>query len=72
MAQGMTLKYDEHADVLYISLGKPSPAVSEEVTEGVLMRRDPKTKRLVGVTILDFRTSFLKSPKPLPFTLEPA
>ncbi len=72
MDKGLTFKYDEHADVLYISLGKPTPAVSEELDDGVVVRRDPDTHKIVGLTIIDFRTTFLKETKHLPFTLQPA
>jgi uncharacterized protein YuzE len=70
MAQGLTFDYDEHADVLYLSLGKPKPAIAEELADGVLLRRDPATNAIVGLTIVDFRTSFLKRPKHLPLTLQ--
>ena len=72
MDQGLTFKYDEHADVLYISVGQPKPAVSEELEDGVVVRLDPRTKKIVGLTIIDFRTVFLKAPKRLPFVLQPA
>ena len=72
MAKGLSFAYDEHADVLYLSVGNPKPAVTEEVVDGVLLRRNPATGELVGVTILDFRTAFLKHPKRLPFTLRSA
>lgn len=72
MDKGLTFEYDEHADVLYISVGDPRPALSEELDDGVVVRRDPDTKKVVGLTIIDFRTTFLKEPKSLPFILQPA
>ena len=72
MAKGLTFSYDEHADVLYIAVGAPRAAISEELDEGIVLRRDPKTKQVVGLTIVDFRTAFLKHPKPLPLILQPA
>ena len=42
MEKGLTFEYDEHADVLYISVGTPKPAISEEVDEGIIFRRDPR------------------------------
>ena len=68
MAKGLNISYDEHADVLYLSHGKPRPAISHEVSEGILLRQDPRTQAVVGITIIDFRTTFLKHPKPLPLT----
>ena len=70
MAKGLTVFYDEHADVLYLSHGEPRPAISDEVSDGILLRRDPRTQAVVGLTIIDFRTSFLKHPKPLPLTFQ--
>ena len=70
MEKGLTFEYDEHADVLYISVGAPKPAISEEVDEGIIFRRDPATRQLTGLTIIDFRTTFLKAPKRLPVTLQ--
>ncbi len=47
--------YDKEADVLYFSEGKPSPrAKSVETEDDVVLRIDPKTKKVVGFTILNF------------------
>ncbi|NMC43480.1 MAG: DUF2283 domain-containing protein [candidate division Zixibacteria bacterium] len=46
--------YDKEADVLYAHIGKPRPAYSEETIDGVLIRRDPKTDRIVGFTIINY------------------
>jgi uncharacterized protein YuzE len=50
-----SINYDENADVLYISFGKPKPGIGVEVEEGDIVRVDPFTHRIVGVTIIDFR-----------------
>jgi uncharacterized protein YuzE len=52
-----TLQYyfDKEADVLYVSQGEPrADADSEEVGEGVVARFDPRTRGVVGFTILNF------------------
>ena len=72
MAKGLTVYYDEHADVLYLSRGEPKAAISDEIDEGILLRRDPRTRAVVGLTIIDFRTTFLKHPKPLPLAFQSA
>jgi len=54
-------EFDEEADVLYISVGKPRPAVSTDIGEGVIVRYDEKKKEVVGITILGFRARTLKS-----------
>ena len=54
--------YDQIADVLYISYGKPRPAISTEVSEGDLVRTDPKTSEVVGITIIDFKERYRPAP----------
>ncbi len=53
------LDYDEEADVLYISFGKPREAVdSIEVEDGVIYRISDN--EIVGITITDFKARTLK------------
>jgi len=53
------LDYDEEADVLYISFGKPREAVdSIEVEDGVIYRTSDN--EIVGITITDFKARTLK------------
>jgi uncharacterized protein YuzE len=54
------LDYDEEADVLYISFGKPKEAKdSVEVEDGIIYRI--ADKEIVGITITNFRARTLKS-----------
>ncbi len=48
-------EYDEEADVLYISVGKPRPAVGVDMGEGVIVRWDEHKREVVGLTILGLR-----------------
>lgn len=51
--------YDEEADVLYISFGKPKEAQdSIEVEDGVIYRI--ADSEVVGITITDFKARTLK------------
>ncbi len=50
----LSISYDRKADVLYVSFGEPCPAVSQETENGVLVREDLETGKLVGMTVLDF------------------
>ena len=50
----LTLQYDAESDVLYASLGAPQAALSYEVAEDVLLRYVPPSRRVVGVTVIDF------------------
>ena len=46
---------DEKADVLYFTKGKPSTEdISKEITNGIIGRFDPNTKKLKGFTVLNF------------------
>ncbi len=45
-------KYDEEADVLYISTGEPVRALGLDVGEGVIVRYNEKTGEVVGLTII--------------------
>ena len=58
----LKISYDEEADVLYISFGKPRPGIAVEVNDGDFVRVDPYTDRVVGITILDFRERFMPLP----------
>ncbi len=44
--------YDAEADIAYLSVGEPKEAISWESPEGHLVRLDPDTDELVGVTLL--------------------
>jgi len=53
------LDYDEEADVLYLSFGKPREARdSIEVEDGVIYRITDN--EVVGITITDFKARTLK------------
>ncbi|MBI3392793.1 MAG: DUF2283 domain-containing protein [Nitrospirae bacterium] len=54
-------EYDEEADVLYISIGKPRPALGTDIGEGVIVRYDEAKKEVVGLTIMGFRARTLQS-----------
>lgn len=59
--QTLNWEFDEEADVLYISVGEPRPAVGTDIGEGVIVRYDEKQKEVVGITILGFRARTLQS-----------
>ncbi|MDQ3775974.1 MAG: DUF2283 domain-containing protein [Pseudomonadota bacterium] len=53
--------YDEEADVLYLSVGEPRPAVGTDIGEGLVVRYDEMTKEVVGLTLVGLRARVLKS-----------
>ena len=55
----INLDYDEEADVLYISFGKPREAQdSVEVEDGIIYRI--ADNEIVGITITHFKARILK------------
>lgn len=52
--------YDEEADVLYLSVGEPRPAVGVDIGEGVIVRYDEARKEVVGLTLIGLRARLLK------------
>lgn len=58
--------YDKEADIFYLSQGKPSAkSVSQEVSDGVVLRLDPRTKNIKGFTILNFNSRMNKKHLPI-------
>jgi uncharacterized protein YuzE len=45
--------YDADADVLYISFGKPKNAEGVDIGEGTIIRIEPGSNEIVGITILN-------------------
>lgn len=64
--------YDKQADVFYLSQGKPSRnSISQETSDDVILRLDPKTKKVRGFTILNFgRRTSAHRPVALPIEAE--
>lgn len=54
----LQVSYDDRADVLYISFGDPRPGIATEVNDGDLVRVDPFTDEIVGITLLDFNMRY--------------
>lgn len=54
-------EYDEDADVLYLSIGKPRKATGVDIGQGVVVRYDEKRKEVVGLTILGIRARLVES-----------
>lgn len=54
----LVLSYDREADVAYFSFGNPRKSITEELDEHVLVRRDPQTREITGLTITNFNQYF--------------
>lgn len=62
----LKISYDKDADTFYLSLGSPKRAICETLDNGVVIRREPKTNKIVGLTVIDFEKHFAKyKPHPL-------
>ena len=66
------LFYDHEADVLYLSIGEPRRAIAREVGDDVLLRVDPETEIVVGLTIMNLASRFgeIESPQSLPVSID--
>ena len=53
-------EYDEEADVLYISVGAPKPAVGVDIGQGVIGRYDEAGNEVVGLTVIGLRERVVK------------
>ena len=63
MAKTLNFSYDKEGDILDIAIGKPQKAISEEISEDVFVRLEPKTQRVVGFMILNFEKRFGRTRK---------
>jgi uncharacterized protein YuzE len=48
--------YDPEGDVLYLHVGEPVEAEGEETPEGHIVRFEPGTQRVVGLTVINARS----------------
>lgn len=55
--------YNKSADELNISLGNPQKAISLEIGDEIYVRLQPKTKQILGFTILHFEQRAVKEEK---------
>ena len=53
------MDYDEAEDVLYISVGEPRLALTLNVGDGLMLRYEPETMKLVGFTVTSFQEHFI-------------
>ena len=52
--------YDAEADVLYLSLGEPQPAIGIAIGDGTVLRYDESKGQVVGITIIGLRERLVK------------
>jgi len=61
--ENLNWEYDEEADVLYISIGKPRKALGVDIGEGAIVRYVEEAGEVVGLTLMGVRERLLKSLK---------
>jgi len=59
--ENLDWEYDEEADVLYISIGKPREAVGVDIGEGAIIRYVEETGEVVGLTLTGVKERLLRS-----------
>ncbi len=52
--------YDNEADVLYLSVGEPRPAVGVDIGDGVVLRYDEDIQEVVGLTVIGLRAKLAR------------
>lgn len=57
----LTWEYDEEADVLYLAVGEPRPAIGIDIGEGIIVRYDETRKEVVGLTLIGLRARLLRN-----------
>lgn len=63
--------YDQEADVFYLSQGRPSAKdISQEAEEDVVLRLNPRTRRVRGFTIFNFNRRLQKKQSPISLPIE--
>ena len=60
--------YDEEADVLYISIDSPKPAMGIDIGKGVVVRYDEAQGEIVGLSIVGIREKVLRELSSSPAT----
>lgn len=61
--ENLNWEYDEEADVLYISIGKPKKALGVDIGEGAILRYIEDTGEVVGLTLIGIKERLLMSLK---------
>ena len=56
-----TSEYDSDADILYISVGAPRPALGVDIGDGLVVRFDEARREVAGLTIIGFRERLARS-----------
>jgi uncharacterized protein YuzE len=59
--ENLNWDYDEEADVLYISIGKPKKALGVDIGDGNIVRYSETSGEIVGLTLLGVKEKVLSA-----------
>lgn len=48
------ITYDPEGDILYVTFGQPTAATGYQLSDQLLLRLDPRTQEVTGLTIFNF------------------
>jgi uncharacterized protein YuzE len=57
----ITWTYDQGADVLYLAIGAPRPAVGVDIGDGLVLQYDETQREVVGLTVIGLRDRLIRS-----------
>ncbi len=69
MDNQLNFLYDREADVLYVSKGHPEYTDYQEL-DNLILRLNPRTREIVGFTIIDFEGRFAQHQAPVTIPLK--
>ncbi|MGB7250969.1 MAG: DUF2283 domain-containing protein, partial [Phormidesmis sp.] len=62
----MDWNYDQKADVLYISVGEPQPALGIDIGEGLILRYSEAQSAIVGLTVIGLKSRLEQTQEIIP------
>ncbi|MHB8577780.1 MAG: hypothetical protein ACYDCQ_20910, partial [Dehalococcoidia bacterium] len=59
---GVRATYDHDDDLLSVVVGEPSAAITESIENGLYIRIDPDSEKIVGFEVYDIRSHIIAEP----------
>ena len=56
------ITYDPEGDILYVTFGQPTAATGYQLSDQLLLRLDPQTQKVTGLTIFNF-SAHIQTPR---------
>ena len=58
-SEGVTISYDKDGDTLFITIGDPREAITEQIVDSLFYRIEPVTLKVIGCIIIGFESDIL-------------